>query len=416
MKLFSIIILLISFLLCQIGCSQSNPTTNPSHPVIIAETFESGAKSISYCFYEVPSNLFEIKNKKFSVTSPSSVKLLFPYFLSVRSFHFVEPIKNILAHHPQKRENLLSLWKNIDDLHLTYLTILANQHNSQLDIKTLNQLHKKMSAFPTITPYLKQQFVWIVSSLMDQHSSHKLCSVLPSFLRNWPFPSQLDQKNSLIGIVELPLFFGKAPENGGMGLVPPSKLKPLTLYAQPNKDSAILTTIDNPENLWAAEYGYEKLGAMVSQEKHGWHFVNGSLTQTENEFYLSSDDNTIEVNGWIAPEDVGQFHSLTELFKDGLNYLTSDWNRILYSEPSLSSRFIELDPQLLSDDDDELQINVLDSGLFQDSLWLKIEILQGRCTLKEKSTGIRGWIPAQSASSSPDEYIKMQAWFYSRGC
>lgn len=78
---------------------------------------------------------------------------------------------------------------------------------------------------------------------------------------------ELISQEKFIGVVEIPSLFGV--ENDNHQVTTKINSSPLEIYFSPKKDAQILTTIKNYELLANIEYGYEKYGALVFEEKNG---------------------------------------------------------------------------------------------------------------------------------------------------
>lgn len=109
-----------------------------------------------------------------------------------------------------------------------------------------------------------------------------------------------------IGIVEVPSLFETG--NGGA--------EPLRLRQRPSEQSPIVATVAAPDDVEAAEFAYERSGALVFGRDGGW----SALRTNEGEA------------GWMAPSDAGPFHPLEALL-DGGGYLTDAWDQTVHHVP-----------------------------------------------------------------------------------
>jgi len=155
----------------------------------------------------------------------------------------------------------------------------------------------------------------------------------------------------------------------------------------------VLAVVRSPDDLEAREYAYEALGASVFGQSGSWYL-------------LAVGRDSARVLGWISARHTGAFHSLEELLRNGLAYLTADWDERLYTTPGGPP--IAHRPAGSGNRD----INVTQTHMSGGILWLEVELLTpGRCSSRtEPGVTARGWTPAHSPTGQPN------AWFHSRGC
>lgn len=122
--------------------------------------------------------------------------------------------------------------------------------------------------------------------------------------------------------------------------------------------------------------------------------------------------------GWIAPASAGLFRSVESLLVP-VAYATPLWNRELHAAPSRTSttRVVPVRsressgptiwPLLPGPEPSDFEI--LETRRDGEQLWLRVDILQGRCRAEATVVVASGWLPVY-------EDAGMDAWFYSRGC
>lgn len=124
-------------------------------------------------------------------------------------------------------------------------------------------------------------------------------------------------------------------------------------------------------------------------------------------------DNSAMQFGWVMAD--GAFHPLADLVGESrLTYLTARWNRRLYDAPDAKAiagggRAARLSVGS-ADAAFQQPYRAVRTVVVEGRLWLRVELLDGLCTVDEPRVIDTGWVPAQSAAG--DQW----AWFRSRGC
>ncbi len=195
---------------------------------------------------------------------------------------------------------------------------------------------------------------------------------------SWPRPG--DPQNSVvIGLLDL-----KTLPHGG----------PAILYAEPRKSAAQAGMVADWADVDFRESGYEVPAAVVFAESGGWY----RLRLADGRF------------GWLAPEQAGTYFPYAELIPNRLNYLTAAWNGLVWPEPGASLPFRHR-PTADAASRGEHPARVLDAQRVADSLWFRVEILDGdECSQRTPQTVLSGWVPAYGDGGQPT------AWYYARGC
>ncbi len=165
------------------------------------------------------------------------------------------------------------------------------------------------------------------------------------------------------------------------------------LFAKPDSADKPESHIRSYDDVQHRESGYEVDAALVYAIANDWYKVKRS----DGSF------------AWLGPDAAGTYWPLESLLPNRLNYLTDQWNRLLWPMlgaglPSRLSYAGENRPR-------EQPVNVLAAERIGGSLWLEVEVLKSSpCESGDSRATARGWIPAYSPQGEP------VAWYYSRGC
>lgn len=193
------------------------------------------------------------------------------------------------------------------------------------------------------------------------------------------------------GLVEVPRAFDAINQGGILNLTSLKESEQIPLYVEPSHDSDKIVNIRDPNILKTTEHGYEIVSAIVYGEIDGWYLIR----------YF---DGLYEKAAWLSPHDAGEYYPLKTLFLNKLAFLTANWDRRLWINPSGEA---ELN---FSDCPPPTEIDVISSQYIDDALWLKIKVLDPEWCLKQNSPKATiGWLPAYSANGG------LNVWFYSRG-
>jgi hypothetical protein len=188
----------------------------------------------------------------------------------------------------------------------------------------------------------------------------------------------------LIGLVEIPSVLGDSSA---------SAHRPVTLRTEASGTAPVACIVRTADDLETREHGYEELSAVVYESKTGWYRVRCTSGGARP--------------AWLAAGDGGTFRPLEELVKDGLAYLTPEWDRSLYQRPRRTAGSHRV--RVAAEQPD---ITVADTTEVDGELWLLVIVYaEGRCTAAEPAAVLdAGWTPAHSTTGGTT------AWFYSRGC
>ena len=196
--------------------------------------------------------------------------------------------------------------------------------------------------------------------------------------------------HTLLGLAEIPRVIA-AEESGKL-----TSNSFVRLYASPTYGSQVSAVAKHVNDFDHREFSFERDGAAVYAQSGKWLYVG--LAGGEG--------------GWLAPDDVGAFHSLADLLKNDV-YMTSDWDGNYWKDPEARPQ----DPSVFAHRGTErinyikADVNVLDHKMIKDKLWFKVEILgPGRCTERKPAKLETGWIPAENSEH------KLNFWFSTRGC
>lgn len=197
-------------------------------------------------------------------------------------------------------------------------------------------------------------------------------------MRGEPKPNDVDNE-ILIGLLDIRAFSHSED--------------PLPLYASPAETSGVVTSVSSYEDLESRESGYEVEAAVVFAVINGWYKVR----DTDGRF------------GWLPADAAGTFWDIATLIQKRLNYLTEDWNRMLW--PDLGAGI----PFRVAHDGAqpprEQAVRLLEVQTIGTSLWMRVEVLgNNECEDKPQTVLGQGWTPVYSGSGRP------AIWYYSRGC
>lgn len=144
-----------------------------------------------------------------------------------------------------------------------------------------------------------------------------------------------------------------------------------------------------PAPLPTLEYGYETPAAIVVERQGEW-------------FKLATGHGV----GWIRANASNRYYPYDELVRDGLSYLTADWDGELHASPG--GRRVSR-PALTP----ETGVDVLDRRRVAGELWLLVQTGRAECAPAPDALPpviVKGWIRAHGHRRAP------AVWFYSRGC
>lgn len=215
--------------------------------------------------------------------------------------------------------------------------------------------------------------------------------------------SQLTALSGLNALAEVSRVEGSAQDLNNTTIVGLLDVAGLThtedmpLFSKPSLDACVRARIQTYDQLKHRESGYEVDAALV-------YAISGA--GLERWYKVKLADGSF---AWVAPDAAGTYAPLDEVLPNRLNYLTAQWNRLVWPMPGAGL------PIRVGYSGDsrprEQAANVLSAQRIGDSLWLEIGILKSSpCERDDPRTLARGWIPAYSMTGEP------VAWFYSRGC
>jgi len=166
----------------------------------------------------------------------------------------------------------------------------------------------------------------------------------------------------------------------------------VTIYAESNDDSTILSKIGKIDTLQHREASYEFAAASV-------------YAKNDFGFQIRLADGR---NGWLAQEHAGTWFTYPELVVNRLNYLHPEWHGFLWPDAGAGIP-LRLDGKNSSGRKHAARVKGLTR--IADSLWLQVDVLTSDgCDGKPVKTIASGWTPAWLVDGQP------AAWFYSRGC
>lgn len=168
---------------------------------------------------------------------------------------------------------------------------------------------------------------------------------------------------------------------------------PVQVQVTPDPGGAVQAEIAALTDIPTREYGYERPGAMVLEQRPGWYRV--ALR---------------EGSGWVASDKAGPYHPLEEMLVDSLSYLTSAWEGAMASAPAAPA-LRWLHPAWRRHMGGEIMVDVRETRWVNAELWLRLDVLwPAPCSGEDSAIIHSGWVPAYGESGS------VNVWFNSRGC
>ena len=170
----------------------------------------------------------------------------------------------------------------------------------------------------------------------------------------------------------------------------------IPLRTAPNIDSPIIGELEDISSAEAYEWSYEDPGLAV------YSYVHDGAT-TWYKIYASE----LDQFAWIGARADLTFHGLSGLVTNSLSYMTNEWNKFVYSDPTSLETASELNAH-----GDEVPIEVASTAIVAGKLWVLVVVLkESPCASAEVPRVLgSGWVPAVSENS------QLNIWFYSRGC
>lgn len=170
----------------------------------------------------------------------------------------------------------------------------------------------------------------------------------------------------------------------------------ITLTAEPDSKASAIGRLESLESVEIVEWSYELIGLSIYGYTHdgdsAWYKI-----------YIPDRDQF----AWIKGRDGFRFRPLSELVSNSLSYLTGQWDRTLFPDPS-SAEAVSLENAPAS----EVPIEIASTARIAGRLWLLVVVLkESPCASAEApAVAAAGWVPALSANGH------LNVWFYSRGC
>lgn len=199
----------------------------------------------------------------------------------------------------------------------------------------------------------------------------------------------------IIGLLEIP-----ALHRGVNELDDDRALAPVTLYAEPGRDSTPIFVVRDRRELDSREHDYEQVSAVVS-EVRGVDF---------RVWYRLRFDARGETGyGWINEENAGRYRTAHSLVSArGMTYLTGAWDGRLFEAPrgdAATSSF----PKPPGNRNQHVRILDNYDRTEDRSRWYLVVLVSDSCNAEPLEVLGHGWVPERSAEGNT-------VWFYSRGC
>ena len=221
-------------------------------------------------------------------------------------------------------------------------------------------------------------------------SLHGMLWLLASMLL-LPFASDASNPAhpGLIGLLEIPYTWDEPSRGNKLAI-------PARLFSVANKESPGMGAMKVLSHVETHEWSYEELAAAVYE----YHY-DGELTWYRLRIASSGKP------AWIAASKGMIFHPLSALVSESLSYLTSAWDKRLFSRASEPSTAAALKVT-----GDEIPIAVAETAILKGKLWILVVVLKESVCSSADAPAVlaSGWIPAHARTG------KMNIWFYSRGC
>jgi hypothetical protein len=202
------------------------------------------------------------------------------------------------------------------------------------------------------------------------------------------------QEQRIIGLVEIPALFGVLESDQPVP-TPPDSVRPISLRDSPDPAATIVVSIESADAIEVREHGYEQPSAVVYEiSKNGWYLLSYTLGARSGK-------------AWLDPADAGVFRDVATLLRDGLSYLTREWDRKLYAAPAGEPAAHQIPSDMI-----EPAIIIADHTVQNDEDWFLVVVQSSSpCEgMTHPPVVSAGWLPAHTRSG------QMQLWFHARGC
>jgi hypothetical protein len=199
----------------------------------------------------------------------------------------------------------------------------------------------------------------------------------------------------VIGLLEIP-----ALHRGVNELDDDRPLGPVTLYAEPLRDSTPNFVVRDRRELESREHDYEQVSAVVSEVRQ----VDFRVW-----FRLHFDARGETGYGWINEENAGKYRTAHSLVSaKGLTYLTDAWDGRLFEAPRSDAATTSFSKPT----GEFRQVRILDDYDRTEGRdrWYLVVLVSDRCSAEPLEILGFGWVPEFSTAR------ENTVWFYSRGC
>jgi hypothetical protein len=226
-----------------------------------------------------------------------------------------------------------------------------------------------------------------------------LCIVPTSSMLAVPFISQkagerpVRNTRRIIGLLELPSLFRPEESDVAADAKLPNPLEPIRAYSKRSTESSIVAVVQRPEDIETKEDPYKRACAVVYDALDSWYLIGLKPYGVKSK-------------GWVYVNNSNAFVQLewVILLADNSCYVTSDWDRELWTKPGERTKVRLLSKPPTRD------ITVIDQRRINDELWLEVEFSERvSCDWEELPPVVaKGWIRAYTKSD------KLQIWYYPR--
>ncbi len=210
------------------------------------------------------------------------------------------------------------------------------------------------------------------------------------------FASGVNAAERIVGLVELPVFYG-----GNYEEVIKHPKGSVTLFEAPSGKASVAVVIGDFTQLEAREHDYEMLSAVFYELRH----TSDSGVWFKVRYRVDSKYSF----AWLRGADAGQIHLYSQLVHSHMrfSYFTESRDKRVFQLPNRSS------PSTLYDKLGERQSVLVADVASSDPQdpWFLIVIVKGDlCAFSDMTIIATGWVPAYADNGSET------VWYYSRGC
>jgi hypothetical protein len=195
-----------------------------------------------------------------------------------------------------------------------------------------------------------------------------------------------------IGLVEIPALFFDPYSPTTAANASDMPVARIEIHALPSRDSAVIEVLDTKGQIHWASLDSEGAAAAFSYGlADGWHRIRMGIDKN--------------INGWIAPDDVGEMRWLGELLQNSLTFATGRWDGRIHRTPE------DVVGTVVPDVEPQTDVTVIrevhdDAGR---PWYLVLVLSDSGCEEPYPEVRAAGYIPAMVDGEST-------VWFWAGGC